>query len=46
MSKKKILIIIGLLIAWLLVVNYEKNNTETTNTSFEETIMKQEVCYL
>lgn len=28
------------------VVNYEKNNTETTNTSFEETIMKQEVCYL
>ena len=36
MSKKKILIIIGLLIAWLLVVNYEKNNVETNNTNFEE----------
>lgn len=46
MSKKKILIIIGLSIAWLLVVNYEKSDKETTNTSFEETIMKQEVCYL
>ena len=46
MSKKKILIIIGLLIAWLLVVNYEKNNAETNNTSFEETIIKQEICYL
>ena len=40
MSKKKILIIIGLLIVWLLVVNYEKHNAETNNTSFEETIMK------
>lgn len=40
MSKKKILIIIGLLIVWLLVVNYEKNNAETNNISFEETIMK------